>query len=326
MSTVLVNVDVAPDGTLRSTTAPLLGLASRLGEPVAVVVAPGDGADLAAELGGLGASRVLVGTSAAATSHVGVAAVAALAHAIDRFAPVAVLAANGPDGREIVGRLAARTGNPVIMEAVDVRTEDGRAIATHSVFGGSYRTESTVGSGVALITVAPSGHTAPAAVDRPQVEVVAVDADPATAAAIVGVHPATASGRPDLQSARIVVSGGRGVGSAENFALVERLADALGAGVGASRAAVDAGFVPQSHQVGQTGVTVSPDLYLAVGISGAIQHRAGMQTAKRIVAINEDEDAPIFECADFGVVGDLFSVLPQLTTAIEQRAGVGASA
>ncbi len=264
---------------------------------------------------------VVTGLEAVAGRTAGIAA--ALAERVSgAAAPAAILIPNSVDGRELAGRLAARLGSPVLVDVVGIRLDGAAPVSEHSVFGGNFTTTATADGAPPVITVREGAFDAAA---LPGAEV--VDASVLGSAApadvtIVSTEPVpTDTGRPELRSARIVVSGGKGVGSREDFALVERLADALGAAVGASRVAVDSGYAPQNAQVGQTGVTVSPDLYIALGISGAIQHRAGMQTAKTIVAINTDPDAPIFEIADFGVVGDLFEVVPQLIDALAAAKG-----
>jgi len=321
MAEVLVLVEHA-DGALKKISAELITAARKLGEPAAVVIGkPGTAESLAGELGALGAATVYAAESDEAAGFLVTPAVAGLAAAAATAAPAAILLAATVEGREIAGRLAVRLESGLLADAVDVTDEDGVVVATHSVFGGSYTVRYRVGLGTPIISVRPGSIEAAPVAASPQVVSVQVTVDPAISAVVVADHPEPVGDRPDLSGASVVVSGGRGVGSAENFHVVEELADSMGGAVGASRAAVDSGYYPPQFQVGQTGTTVSPQVYVALGISGAIQHRAGMQTSKTIVAVNKDADAPIFEIADLGVVGDLFKVAPQLTAAVKERKG-----
>ncbi|MFY9916695.1 MAG: electron transfer flavoprotein subunit alpha/FixB family protein [Nocardioidaceae bacterium] len=318
MTEILVLVDHA-DGTVRKTTAELLTIARRLGEPSAVFVGPGLEAARSA-LKQYGAEKVYVLDSAALTDYLVAPKAEALAQLMAAKQPAAVLIASNAEGKEIAGRLAIKTSSGLITDAVDVQPGDDGPTTTQSVFAGGFTVSAVVTKGTPIITVKPNSATPEAvegAADEEAFDVTVSDA--AKTARITESKPREATGRPELTEAAIVVSGGRGTGG--NFEPVEAFADALGAAVGASRAAVDSGWYPHSYQVGQTGKTVSPQLYVATGISGAIQHRAGMQTSKTIVAVNKDEEAPIFELVDFGVVGDLHAVLPKATEAVNARKG-----
>lgn len=318
MSEVLVLVEHS-DGAVKKVTDELITAARALGDPCAVVIgAPGTAAPLADHLKAAGAAKIYVAESADAENYLITPFVDVLAALVESASPAAVLLPATADGKEIAGRLAAAIGSGVLSDVVEVKS-DGTGV--HSIFGGAFTVEAKVTAEVPVITVRPGAVEAQPAAGAGEQVSVEVPSPAANATRIVARQPAVAGDRPELTEASIVVAGGRGVGSAEKFTVVEDLADSMGGAVGASRAAVDSGYYPGQFQVGQTGKTVSPQLYIALGISGAIQHRAGMQTSKTIVAVNKDEDAPIFEISDYGVVGDLFSVAPQLTEAVKARKG-----
>ncbi|MGL5811506.1 MAG: electron transfer flavoprotein subunit alpha/FixB family protein [Nocardioides sp.] len=323
MAEVLVLVDHA-DGEVKKPTYELLTLAARLGDPVAVYLGPGSANETVGKaVARYGARRLVAVDDAPLRGYLVVPKVETLVQLAGRDRPAAILIGSSAEGKEIAGRLAIALESGLITDAVEVLAGPGGApVTVQSAFAGTYTVQAEVTRGIAIVTVKPNAvEPVPLTGETPtggEVETFEPRiSDVAKSARILASQPRQASGRPELTEASIVVSGGRGTGG--DFTAVEALADALGAAVGASRAAVDAGWRPHANQVGQTGKTVSPQLYVANGISGAIQHRAGMQTSKTIVAVNRDPEAPIFELADFGVVGDLQSVLPAVVAEIESR-------
>ncbi|PZG22854.1 electron transfer flavoprotein subunit alpha [Micromonospora craterilacus] len=318
MSEVLVVVEATREFGVKKVTLEMLTLARELGTPSAVVLGGTGAAEaLAGKLGEYGAEKIYAAEGDEIDGYLVAPKATVVADLVKRVQPAAVLLASSQEGKEIAARLAVKLDNGILTDVVAL-TADGTA--TQVAFAGSTIVKSKVTRGLPLVTVRPNSVTPTAAAATPAVEQLTVAVTDTDKLAKVVDRVAEQKGsRPELTEAGVVVSGGRGVGNADNFKLVEELADLLGGAVGASRAAVDSGFYPHQFQVGQTGKTVSPQLYIALGISGAIQHRAGMQTSKTIVAVNKDGEAPIFELADFGVVGDLFKVVPQAADEIRKR-------
>ena len=318
MSEILVLVEHT-DGDVKKVTLELLTKARELGEPSAVYV--GTGFDKAKDkLGEYGAAKVYVADAAELAGYVVAPKAELLAKIVADASPAAVLVAATAEGKEIAGRLAIKTESGILTDAVDLKLDGDVFVAEQSIFGGSSVVHSAVTAGTPIVAMRPNATPpTPGAAAAERVDVAVELTDSAKLAKVVEKVAVAKGDRPELTEAAIVVSGGRGVGSAEKFSVIEALADQLGAAVGASRAAVDSGWYPHQSQVGQTGKTVSPQLYVACGISGAIQHRAGMQTSKTIIAVNKDPEAPIFELVDYGVVGDLFNVVPQATEEIAKR-------
>jgi electron transfer flavoprotein alpha subunit len=309
MAEVLVVVEAG----VKKVTLEMLTIARGLGSVSAVVIGAAD-TDKLAEFG---AEKIYTASGEDVENHGAAPKATVLAELVKSVQPAAVLLASTQEGKEIAGRLAVKLENGLLTDAVDVAAD---GTATQVVFAGSTIVKSKVTKGLPIVTIRPNSTTPVAAPATPAVEALTVAVSDQDKLATIVERVAEQKGsRPELTEAGIVVSGGRGVGNADNFKLVEELADLLGGAVGASRAAVDSGYYPHQFQVGQTGKTVSPQLYVALGISGAIQHRAGMQTSKTIVAVNKDPEAPIFELADFGVVGDLFKVVPQAAEEIRKR-------
>ncbi len=327
MGEMLVLIDHT-DGAPRKISLQLLTAARKIaaetGDTIAAVWI-GEGADdAAATLGEHGAELVYTWDSDEAFAYVTVPQVEALQAAIEESDADTLLFGSTNHTKDVAARLGIRVDGGVITDVTGVAVEDGRLVCTKEVFGGDTITTSKVAEGkMQIIGIASNAYPVESVGgDEADIEELDVElSEAAQVAKVVSVEKQVASDRPDIGEAAVVVAGGRGLGNEEGFRLMEQLADVLGAGVGASRAATDAGWYPHRYQIGQTGRTIAPTLYIGSGISGAIQHRAGMQTSQTIVAVNKDAEAPIFQIADFGIVGDLYTVVPKLIEELEDRKG-----
>jgi electron transfer flavoprotein alpha subunit len=327
MAGIWVHGEIAGDGSLAKISTEVATLARALAAEsgnaeVTGVVIGADPGGAAAELARY-VPRVLAVTEPETAEHAAGTIVAQrLAALVAEHDPDVVLAGAGPEGRDLSGVLSALTGRGVLANAVAVRGSDDGPVATHSVFGGKLITESALVGGRGIITVRPNTVTAePSSAAGSSVETVVPTGELAQPAVPIVERIEAEGAAASIDDARIIVAGGRGVGGADGFTLLDELAAALGGAVGATRAAVDSGWIPYSQQIGQTGKIVKPQLYLAMGISGAIQHKVGMQTASTIVAINRDPDAPIADFADMLVVGDLVEVGTAILAQLRERTG-----
>lgn len=293
----------------------LLVPARALGSAEAIVLGPAS-SDALAQLGAHGASVIFHGDDAAYQEYVAEPHAATLANLVESEKPDVILFPSTFAARDVQARLVGKLSAGVIANAVDVQFDGDDLRVTVPYGADTVGTVTLDGGGTAIIQMRPKSFTAEEVGGSAEIRKVDVSVDRSACRVKVLETVEQASEGPDLEEASIIVSGGRGLGKADNFSLVEALAKELGAAVGASRAVVDAGWIPYSHQVGQTGKTVKPDLYIACGISGAIQHIAGMGSSKHIIAVNTDPEAPIFEHADLGVVGDVMTVIPKLTEAL----------
>ena len=320
MAGILVFVEQR-NGVIRQASGQAISEAHRQagGDVAAVLVGSGIG-DAAAGLGAFGAAKVFVADDPNLALYSAEGYGEAVVKAVESAAPDAVFFAGTAMGRDLAPRVAAKLGVGALADVVALERDGDQLVARRPVYSSkAFATADSAGIKPQVISLRPNVFAAEET--GATAEVVALDGLTLTIRAVVKELLDTGGGEIDVAEADIIVSGGRGLKGPENFALIRELAEALGGAVGASRAAVDAGWIEHKHQVGQTGKVVSPSLYIAAGISGAIQHLAGMNSSKIIVAINKDPDAPIFKIADYGIVGDLFDVVPPMVEEVKKLAG-----
>ena len=317
MASILVYAELS-DGKLASTALELMTKARELGDVYAVALGTG-AKNAAATLGKHGAKAVHVSEDNAFDDYIAEPATDVVAALYEKEKPDAILFAFTPDSREVAGRLAARLGTGLISNATDLDAQDGGFVARVPYFGGAKVASMKANAKPAIVLLRPKSFEASETGGTAEVRMLDSAVAEGSKRAHITERVVEASEKVKLEDARIVISGGRGMGGPQNFPILEDLASALGGAVGASRAVVDAGWVPYSMQVGQTGKSVRPGVYIAVGISGAMQHTVGMKTSKIIIAINKDAEAPIMKMADLGVVGDALKIVPALTAAVKKK-------